>query len=316
MRSRVSLKKEPIDPLSAAWMKELRTHNCTRAEYAVDPYAEVYRFREGVYGILKESADGMGAPWMYLIDGPEKAMLIDTGFGIGDLKGLVEQIIGKKPLIVVCTHAHFDHCYGNCQFDKVYCHEYEAPYMELKQDSHIWDYLFDENGKPIWYDFDRRDIVPYRRYEIVPCPDGYVFDLGGDHQVELVHLAGHSAGHAGYLDKKNRILFCGDDFVSMRVGIGMKREGMPYREYCSVHAFYEAVKRLSCRLDEFDVLFPGHFIVEIESRVVNDMLSVLQRIEDDPDHYDFEAKNYRGVLNRYCYVNGLGLLAFTKETVR
>ena len=56
--------------------------------------------------------------------------------------------------------------------------------------------------------------------------------------------------------------------------------------------------------------------MEIESRVVNDMLSVLQRIEDDPGHYDFEAKNYRGVLNRYCYVNGLGLLAFTKETVR
>ena len=315
MKSRVILEKEPIDPLSAAWMKELRTHNSTKREYAVDPYAEVYRFRKDVYGILKDSADGMGAPWMYLIDGPERAMLIDTGFGIGDLKGLALELTGGKPVIVACTHAHFDHCYGNCQFERVYCHEYEAPYMETKQDPHIWDYLFDESGKPIWCEFDRADIVPFKRYEIIPCPDGHTFDLGGGHEVELIHLAGHSAGHAGFLDKKNHILFCGDDFISMRVGIGVKREGMPYTEYCSVHAFYQAVERLSSRLDEFDALFPGHFMVDIESRAILGMLETLERIEKDPGAFDFEEPNYRGILNRYCYVKGMGLLAFTKETV-
>jgi len=316
VKSRVIFEKEPVDPLSAAWMKELREHNRTKREYAVDPYAEVYRFREGVYGILKESADGMGAPWMYLIDGPEQAMLIDTGFGIGNLKGLVQELVGDKALVVACTHAHFDHCYGNCQFDRVYCHEYEAPYMELKQDPHIWDYLFDESGKPIWYDFDRRDIVPFRRYKIVSCLDGYTFDLGGGHKVELIHLAGHSAGHAGFLDKKNRILFCGDDFVSMRVGIGKKRPGMPYTEYCSVHAFYETVKRLSQRINEFDALFPGHFMVELDSKVVLGMLETLKRIEEDPSYFDYEEKNYRGILNRFCHVRGLGLLAFTEDTLR
>lgn len=316
MTTRVLIEKEPVAPLCKAWMKELRTNNKTKKVYDVDPYAEVYQFRDNVYGILKESADGMGAPWMYLIVGPKKAMLIDTGFGIGNLKGLVEEIIGDMPYYVVCTHAHFDHCYGNCQFDKVYCHEYEAPYMEVKQDPTIWDYLFDENGKPIWYDFKKEDIVPFKRYEIVGCPDGYTFNLGGDYEIELIHLAGHSAGQAGFLDKKNRILFCGDDFIGMRVGIGMKRPGMPYTEYCTVHEFRNQVEKLSKRLDEFDTLFPGHFIVDIDNSIVLSMLEVLNRIDADPESYDYAKANHRGILTRFCFVEGMGMFAYTEDNIR
>lgn len=79
MKSKVLIEREPIEPLSKAWMKELRLYNKTKQEFAVDPYAEVYRFRDNVYGILTDSADGMGAPWMYLIIGPKKAMLIEIG---------------------------------------------------------------------------------------------------------------------------------------------------------------------------------------------------------------------------------------------
>lgn len=315
MKSKVLLEKEPIAPLCKAWMKELRTNNKTKKVYDVDPYAEVYQFREDVYGILKDSADGMGAPWMYLINGSERAMLIDTGFGIGNLKGLIEEIIGDKPYDVVCTHAHFDHCYGNCQFDRVYCHEYEVPYMEIKQDPGIWDYLFDENGKNIWCEFDRRDIIPFKRYEIVGCKDGTCFYLGDGHEVELVHLAGHSAGHAGFLDKKNRILFCGDDFIGMRVGIGMKRPEMPYSEYCSIHRFLEQVEKLSKRLDEFDTLFPGHFIVDIDNSIIFNMLEVLRRVDRDSESYDYAKENHRGILNRFCFVEGMGMLAYTEDNV-
>ena len=40
---------------------------------------------------------------MYLLVGQEKAMLIDCGMGLGDLRGAVEMIT-DKPLIVVITH--------------------------------------------------------------------------------------------------------------------------------------------------------------------------------------------------------------------
>ena len=56
---------------------------------------------------------------MYLAEGDDKALLIDTGCGVGNLKEYVEQLT-KKPLTVVCTHGHMDHAGGADQFHEVY----------------------------------------------------------------------------------------------------------------------------------------------------------------------------------------------------
>ena len=39
---------------------------------------------------------------MFLLEGDKKAMLIDTGMGVGDLRGAVEMVT-DKPLVVVHT---------------------------------------------------------------------------------------------------------------------------------------------------------------------------------------------------------------------
>ena len=44
----------------------------------------------------------------YLLIGEERALLIDCGLGIGDIKGAVEKIT-DKPILVVATHGHVDH---------------------------------------------------------------------------------------------------------------------------------------------------------------------------------------------------------------
>ena len=59
---------------------------------------------------------------MFLIEGDETAMLIETGAGMGDLKAQVEKLT-DKPLIVVNTHGHVDHAGGNFQFPQVWLHE-------------------------------------------------------------------------------------------------------------------------------------------------------------------------------------------------
>ena len=53
-----------------------------------------------------------------LIVGPEKAVLIDTGCGIGDLHKAVAEVT-DKPVIVVNTHTHLDHLGSNRQFDEI-----------------------------------------------------------------------------------------------------------------------------------------------------------------------------------------------------
>ncbi len=298
------IQREPIDATSWAYMKLLRENDKTKKIYPVDPYAEVYQFRENMYGILTISADGMGDPWSFLIIGPEKAMLIDTGFGIGNLKGLVDEITGGMPLIVANTHCHFDHAYGNCQFDRCYCHEYEVEIMNSKQDPHIWDYLFDENGKPIWLEFDRNDIIPFKRYEVVGVPDGYTFNLGGDYEVELIWVPGHSPGHAMYLDKKNRNLMAGDGIISMRVGISGNSP------YTRLTAYRNEMVKLSKRMGEFDHIFPGHFIVDLENTVIPSIIETCDAIIANPQDYDF-THEFRGRQTYLKGVKGLGTIGYS-----
>ena len=107
----------------------------------------IYPVRENVYAIFNESLDGAGDVWIYLIVGEEKAMVIDTGVGLGDLKGLCGKLSGGKELIVVNTHPHIDHAYGNCQFEQVYCHEYAVPQLMAMNLSliHIYYWQKDES---------------------------------------------------------------------------------------------------------------------------------------------------------------------------
>ena len=237
----------PQNQISWAFMKELREHNKTRKIYDINPYVEVYQFRDNMYGLFSENCDGAGDYWMYLIIGPEKAMLIDTGYGLGDLKGLVDKITGGMPIVVVNTHDHYDHAYGNCYFDKVYCHEYLVPYLE-NQHEHMWDYLFDDYGNNIWLEFDRKDLPVFKKYEIVGVKDGHTFNLGGDYEVELVFTGGHAAGHAAYIDKKDRILYSGDNICSDVSGCGSVnaiRSTGPHAENTALKVYRDNVKGLS-----------------------------------------------------------------------
>ena len=49
--------------------------------------------------------------YSYLVEGDERAVLLDTGCGLGDLKAYVESLT-DKPYEVVLTHGHVDHAGG------------------------------------------------------------------------------------------------------------------------------------------------------------------------------------------------------------
>ena len=316
LKSKRILWREPENPIRWAYAKLLREHTNIKKLYDINPYAEVYQFQDNIFGIYTESLDGMGDPWMYLVVGPEKAMLIDTGFGVGDLKGLVKEIIGDMPLYVVNTHAHFDHAYGNFQFDKVYCHEYEVHNLQAVMKPVIWDYLFDENGKCIWTEFDRNDIVPFKEYEIVGVPDGHIFDLGGGNEIELVFLPGHSCGHAGFLDKKNRIFFCGDDACFGAVGIGGSKPDNPHAKYATVEGLYNELVKITARMDEFDGLYPGHGLVDAGAIMLVNVMEACKAVLDDPECYDWKGEMSRHGVTRtqYCkMIYQSGYLVYTKD---
>ena len=55
---------------------------------------------------------------MYLIEGEEKAVLVDTCLGVGHLRRFVETLT-EKPITVILTHGHVDHALGAPEFDEV-----------------------------------------------------------------------------------------------------------------------------------------------------------------------------------------------------
>ena len=79
-------------------------------------YFTIYKYNDTLYQIK----DALGV-LSTLIIGCDKALLFDTGYGIGNLKEEVERIT-TKPLIVVNSHGHMDHACGNYLFEKVYIH--------------------------------------------------------------------------------------------------------------------------------------------------------------------------------------------------
>lgn len=169
-----------------------------------------FECRPGIYEI-----DEFDCASIFVVVGEERALLIDTGTGIGDLKWLVENRITDKPYDVVMTHNHGDHIGGAGWFDKIWIHPADgewnsgstSPTVEFRKD--YARLIRNREGKHYAYD-PERDIRPWpAQPEIIPLKDGHVFDLGG-RRVMAYHCPGHTAGEMVFIDDKTHTLLCGD----------------------------------------------------------------------------------------------------------
>ena len=73
------------------------------------------------------SMDDAGEAVGYLVVGEKKALVIDTMNGYEDVKAVARSVT-DLPLMVVNTHGHCDHIYGNIYFEEAYLHPLD---MEL-----------------------------------------------------------------------------------------------------------------------------------------------------------------------------------------
>jgi glyoxylase-like metal-dependent hydrolase (beta-lactamase superfamily II) len=67
----------------------------------------------------------VGTVNLYLIEGHDRAALIDTGMGIGDLAGACRKLT-DKPLWALASHSHWDHVGGLHSFADRRIHSLEA----------------------------------------------------------------------------------------------------------------------------------------------------------------------------------------------
>ena len=176
-------------------------------------FAEIYKVRDNLWAI-----DEIRKTTMYVYEGKERVLLLDTGFGLLDLKELVGELCPGKEIVAVNSHGHGDHNSGNRQFEKVYVGRFDEPTshtaMTGAQKERFLNSFFRDN--PQIGDFRPEDWQPGPSPCVMPLRDGDVIDLGGI-RLEVLETPGHSLGSICLFDRENGYLFTGDLMLTWQV---------------------------------------------------------------------------------------------------
>lgn len=160
---------------------------------------------------------------IYIIEGSEKALLIDAGTKIADLDKVVAKIT-DKPVTLVATHVHPDHTGSSINY-----------FPE------IWINAADMvNVKSMMGDY---------KGEIKYLADGQVFDLGG-REIEVVFTPGHTPGSTTFFDKEKKYGFSGDAFGSTNLLLST-----------NMSTLILTCTRVAAYMEKYGIekLYPGHY---------------------------------------------------------
>jgi hydroxyacylglutathione hydrolase len=161
------------------------------------PPIQVHRYNAQTFILRENLCATYEAPFIYLLIGKTKALLIDTG-AVADAKivPLAQTVISllsnggsRLPLMVVHTHGHLDHRSGDDQFRAL-------PDVEV-----------------VPTDLERVK----SRLGIADWPNGIgEIDLG-DRVIDVIPTPGHHASHVAYYDRQTGLLFSGDFLLPGRL---------------------------------------------------------------------------------------------------
>ncbi|MEV6288146.1 MBL fold metallo-hydrolase [Kribbella sp. NPDC051770] len=151
---------------------------------ATGPDHQVHRYDERTVIIRQALRTNFEGPFLYLLLGTERALLLDTGTGHADLRPVVDELIGERELVVAHTHAHGDHVGGDDQFDQVVGHSAE-------------------------------EVAAF--FGIADWPHGIGrIDLG-ERVLDVIPIPGHQGADIALYDRETRLLLTGDSLYPGRL---------------------------------------------------------------------------------------------------
>ena len=231
--------------------------------------ANIIQIRPNVYLI-----DDAGDSTCYLITGSERALLVDSVNGYEDLKAITKTLT-DLPVIVVNTHGHGDHIYGNVYFEEAWLHP---------ADFALYDQFFGY----------AKDIM--EQNNLKPCPVkalelGQIFYLGGV-QLEVVDLSGHTAGSIGLLDKDARIIYTGD---GLNTHLWMQLDhSLP------ISSMLETFRKLKAEHgQDFDYVAHGHTKVLRDKEILDWMIQGCEDILAGRTEQDMDYQYFGGVCRQH-----------------
>ena len=198
--------------------------------------AEIIKINENTWRI----EDGMVR--FFVLEGEDKALLIDSGMNTPDAAELARSVT-SKPLEMLNTHADRDHVSGNYAFAECYM----SPAEEQN---------YREAGGTT---------------KIVPVGDSDVIDLGG-RPLEIIDIPGHTPGSIAILDTANRVLIGGDSVQNGNIYMfGPKRD---------IGLYIESMKKLLGFTGRFDTVYPSHGSFPVKPDIIEKLIGGAEQIRD------------------------------------
>jgi glyoxylase-like metal-dependent hydrolase (beta-lactamase superfamily II) len=169
----------------------------------------------------------------YLVVGDKQGVLIDTGFAMGNIQQYAQTLTDKPVRAAANTHGHFDHTGGNGWFERAHM---GARALEIAKTP-----------------YPSKAALNYPLvYLVTIVGDGDIIDLGG-RSLEVFEIPAHAPSSIAFLDRKERILFSGDEVDKGVMLYWMQDEPQPTVEQHALN-----MEKLLQHRKEFDFICAGH----------------------------------------------------------
>jgi glyoxylase-like metal-dependent hydrolase (beta-lactamase superfamily II) len=165
------------------------------------PRFQVEAYNDDLYILRESGCSNYEKPFLYLLFGRDKALLLDTGAGKTDVdvvvKGIVDDWLNRNgrdsiALIVAHTHAHGDHIAGDNQLRNL-------PHATIVAPNAV-------------------AVQAFFKFHNWPM-EASDYDLG-QRVLDIIPIPGHEASSIAIYDRQTGILFSGDTLYPGRLYVG------------------------------------------------------------------------------------------------
>jgi glyoxylase-like metal-dependent hydrolase (beta-lactamase superfamily II) len=296
---RISSAQQPGEPLRPEWCSQLPRPEYKTLERVLrdEPWFEIYRIRPGVFAIYEPKQ--FEEVISYLMLGEKRALLFDTGLGVGKISAVVARLT-PLPVIVINSHTHFDHVGGNAEFRNIWNRDllYTRKNMRGQPNIYSRDVLAPERlCGPLPPGADAKSYSIRRWKSTHSLRDHERIDLGG-RIVEVIFAPGHTPDSVALLDRRNGLLFTGDSFYPGPIYLFV-----PETDFA---AYTRSVARLAALEPQIKLLLPSHNVPVVEPV----FLKRLARAVEQVNQHQAKAQVTAG-RREYCF-DGFSLLLSEK----
>lgn len=211
---------------------------------------------------------------MYLIEGSEKAALIDTGMGVPGLSTLIQEVC-QKPILVLHTHGHLDHIGASGEFEQGYLHEDDLLVFQKHASASYRTGIVQHFLEKTAFPFQEEELTFMRNgacVELFPFPKNGMIDLG-NRKLQVISTPGHTQGSVCFLDKERNYLFSGDTVVDKGIMLSFPESSTPT-------AFKETLSSLLAKCPEDIEIYGGHHRVPVKKDRIQEYITLLEQIEN------------------------------------